>query len=226
LGQCLKHAKCPIERGARDNLSYLLKLRHEIEHQSTGRLDDAVSAKLQACCINFNDAIKRLFGAQYALERRLPIALPSWSTGPSTALLGPTSRSSWCRPVPTSPEKFNIALKEVERRRYMPTEIVDLMKAEGWRRFTMDSHTKPWKRLNAKDPRKAMARLRRANSGAGMSGGSIACARNAWQVRNRMWPTVQRADKGQSTPDLVCYLGTSGNGGPNFVSRWSYHDLK
>jgi hypothetical protein len=57
------------------NLAYLLELRHEIEHRSTGRIDDAVSAKLQACCINFNDAIKGLFGAQYALERRLPIAL-------------------------------------------------------------------------------------------------------------------------------------------------------
>jgi hypothetical protein len=64
LSHCLKHAKCPVERGARDNLAYLLELRHEIEHRSTGRIDDAVSAKLQACCINFNDAIKSLFGAQ------------------------------------------------------------------------------------------------------------------------------------------------------------------
>ena len=50
-------------------------LRHEIEHRSTNRIDDAVSAKLQACCINFNDAIKTTFGAQFGLERRLPIAL-------------------------------------------------------------------------------------------------------------------------------------------------------
>src|SRR5205823_1507826 len=32
-------------------------------------------AKLQACCINFNETIKQLFGLQYGLERRLPIAL-------------------------------------------------------------------------------------------------------------------------------------------------------
>jgi len=75
LAQCLKHARCPVEQGAKDNLEFLLDLRHEIEHRSTNRIDDAVSAKLQACCINFNDAIKTLFGAQYALERRLPIAL-------------------------------------------------------------------------------------------------------------------------------------------------------
>jgi hypothetical protein len=67
LSQCLKHARCPLEKGAKDNLAFLLELRHEIEHRSTSRIDDAVSAKLQACCINFNDAIKSLFGAQYAL---------------------------------------------------------------------------------------------------------------------------------------------------------------
>lgn len=34
-----------------------------------------MSAKLQACVINYNDVIKSLFGKQYALERQLPIAL-------------------------------------------------------------------------------------------------------------------------------------------------------
>jgi Protein of unknown function (DUF3644) len=75
LGKCLRHARCPIPRGAITNLDFLIELRHEIEHRSTSRIDDAVSAKLQACCINFNHAIKSLFGLQYGLERRLPIAL-------------------------------------------------------------------------------------------------------------------------------------------------------
>jgi len=30
---------------------------------------------MQACCINFNDAIRSWFGVQFGLERRLPIAL-------------------------------------------------------------------------------------------------------------------------------------------------------
>ena len=47
LGYCLNHARCPVERGARDNLTFLLELRHEIEHRSTNRIDDAVSAKLR-----------------------------------------------------------------------------------------------------------------------------------------------------------------------------------
>lgn len=75
LGKCIRHAQCPISQGAVKNLEFLLRLRHEIEHRSTSQIDDAISAKLQACCINFNDAIKVLFGEQYGLERRLPIAL-------------------------------------------------------------------------------------------------------------------------------------------------------
>ena len=75
LGQCLAHGDSPIEKGAINNLNFLIKIRHEIEHQSTNRIDDALSAKLQACCINFNDATKTLFGKEFGLEKRLPIAL-------------------------------------------------------------------------------------------------------------------------------------------------------
>jgi hypothetical protein len=201
LSQCLKHARCPIQQGSRDNLAFLIELRHEIEHRSTNRIDDAVSAKLQACCINFNDAIKSLFGAQYALERRLPIALQFVTFSPDQrALLKKagtlprhveTMMDSFEReltpeqqvdprfayrvfmvhrtanrapgadlavelvpPGSDVAEKFNMALKEVEKRKYLPAEIVATLRSEGWDRFTMDSHTKLWKRLDAKKPAK------------------------------------------------------------------------
>jgi Protein of unknown function (DUF3644) len=75
LAKCLKAQQCPLQTGMKLNLEFLIELRHEIEHRSTNRIDEAVSAKLQACCINFNDVIKELFGPQYGLERQLPIAL-------------------------------------------------------------------------------------------------------------------------------------------------------
>jgi hypothetical protein len=202
LSQCLRHARCPVERGAKDNLAFLLELRHEIDHRSTNRIDDAVSAKLQACCINFNDAIKSLFGAQYALERRLPIALQFVTFSPDQRALlkragtlprhvetmmdafeqhltpeqqadpqfafrvfmvhktanrapGADLAVELVPPGSDIAEKFNLALKEVEKRKYLPSEIVTTMAAEGWGRFTMDRHTKLWKRLAAKDPAKA-----------------------------------------------------------------------
>lgn len=201
LSQCLKHVRSPIEQGVKDNLTFLLDLRHEIEHRSTSRIDDTVSAKLQACCINFNDAIKSLFGAQYALERRLPIALQFVTFSPDQRALlkkagglprhvetmmdefernltaeqqadprfafrvfmvhktanrapGADLAVELVPPGSDIAEKFNLALKEVEKRKYLPSEIVATIKAEGWDRFTMDSHTKLWKRLDARNPAK------------------------------------------------------------------------
>lgn len=75
LGYCLKHARCPLKKAIKDNLEFLIEIRNEIEHRSTSRIDDVIGSHLQACCLNFNEAIKTLFGAQYGLERRLPIAL-------------------------------------------------------------------------------------------------------------------------------------------------------
>lgn len=81
LGHCLKQGKCPAKGNIAKNLEFLLELRHEIEHRSTSRIDDAVGAKLQACCINFNDILRAEFGAQFGLEKRLPIALQFVSFG-------------------------------------------------------------------------------------------------------------------------------------------------
>jgi hypothetical protein len=75
LGHCLRQPQCPVAVGARNNLEFLIEIRHEIEHRSTSRIDDALGAKLQACCINFNEIIRKEFGDRFGLERRLPIAL-------------------------------------------------------------------------------------------------------------------------------------------------------
>ncbi|MGC2305139.1 MAG: DUF3644 domain-containing protein [Candidatus Binatus sp.] len=75
LGACIRHQRCPLDQNEKNNLEFLIEIRHEIEHRTTSRIDDTISAKLQACCINFNYAIKRLFGDQFGLERRIPIAL-------------------------------------------------------------------------------------------------------------------------------------------------------
>lgn len=81
LTQCLDTGKCPLDEAVKTNLRFLIGLRHEIEHQSTSRIDDAVGAEMQSCCINFNAALTDLFGRQYGLEKRLPIALQFVSFG-------------------------------------------------------------------------------------------------------------------------------------------------
>ena len=88
LGHCLKHGKCPAKDGVSKNLQFIIEIRHEIEHRSTSRVDEALGAKLQSCALNFNDLLKKEFGAQYGLEKRLPIALQfvSFSTEQRFAL--------------------------------------------------------------------------------------------------------------------------------------------
>jgi hypothetical protein len=75
LAQCLKVEQAPLSPGEKRNLEFLLGLRHEIEHRSTSRIDGTISAKLQACCLNFSEAIKRLFGGRCGLDRDLSLAL-------------------------------------------------------------------------------------------------------------------------------------------------------
>lgn len=201
LSKCLKHDKCPVDRGIINNLTFLLELRHEIEHRSTNRIDDSVPAKLQACCINFNDAIRKLFGPQYGLERRLPIALQFVSFSPDQQAIlkksaglsrnvetmmgafennlteeqkndpryafrvfmihktanrapGADLAVELIRPGSDVAEKFTMALKEVEKKKFLPTDIVKAMQSEGFIQFTMNCHTKLWKHLKAKEPAK------------------------------------------------------------------------
>lgn len=240
LGQCLKHARVPMEQGAKDNLLFLLEIRHEIEHRSTSRIDDALSAKLQACCINFNDAIKSMFGAQYALERRLPIALQFVTFSPDQRAIlkkagnlprhvetmmdnyeqnltpeqladprfafrvfmvhktanrspGADLAVEIVQPGSDIAEKFSMALKEVEKKKYLPSDIVRAMGDEGWDRFTMDSHTRLWKRLGAKDPAKGYGAVAVGNQW---------CWYDTWLNRVRE-ECEQRNDVYRSVPPLV-----------------------
>jgi hypothetical protein len=201
LGQCLAHGKCPLDKGVVNNLKFLTEIRHEIEHRSTNRIDDALSAKLQACCINFNDTIKALFGNEFALEKRLPIALQfvTFNGSQRASLIGANLpqhiatamdnfhngltedeqkdtqfryRVAFIPKVsgkaskadlavefikPGSPEAEaveRVLLKEVERPKYLPSEIVKKANAAGYPAFSMYDHTLLARQLDARAPGK------------------------------------------------------------------------
>jgi len=75
LERCLNDDSSPVDKDATNNLRFLIGLRHEIEHQMTSRIDDALSARFQACCLNFNDCIKKLFGAELGIDKHLSFSL-------------------------------------------------------------------------------------------------------------------------------------------------------
>lgn len=75
LERCLNDDNCPIDKVAKANLKFLIGLRHEIEHQMTTKIDDYLSARFQACCLNYNLYIKKLFGDKWGIDKHLSFSL-------------------------------------------------------------------------------------------------------------------------------------------------------
>ena len=75
LERCLDDRNCPIDKIAKLNLKFLIGLRHEIEHQMTTKIDDYLSARFQASCLNYNYYIKKLFGDKFGIDKFLSFSL-------------------------------------------------------------------------------------------------------------------------------------------------------
>jgi hypothetical protein len=204
LERCLNDDQSPIDKDTANNLRFLIGLRHEIEHQMTNRIDSYLSARFQACCLNFNDYIKALFGENQGIDKYLSFSLQLASL--STEQVD-TLQSA--RDLPPNIQKFiegfdgqlseqefnnprygyrvlfvaktanrkgqadqviefvkadselakdvNVtytAIKETERPKRLPSQVVRLIQSEGFPGFGMHQHTVLWKQLDAKNTAK------------------------------------------------------------------------
>lgn len=75
LERCLNDDLCPIDGAAKQNLKFLIGLRHEIEHQMTTKIDNYLSARFQACCLNYNTYVKSLFEEKLGIDKHLSFSL-------------------------------------------------------------------------------------------------------------------------------------------------------
>lgn len=75
LERCLDDRNCPVDPVSKSNLKFLIGLRHEVEHQMTTKIDEYLSARFQACCLNYNNYIKQLFGDSYGIDQYLSFSL-------------------------------------------------------------------------------------------------------------------------------------------------------
>lgn len=57
-------------------------------------------------------------------------------------------------PLAQDVNKAYTVIKETERPKSLPKGIVELMKKEGYKRFTITNHTNLWKEMDAKNPGK------------------------------------------------------------------------
>jgi hypothetical protein len=204
LERCLDDSASPIDKVTTDNLKFLIGLRHEIEHQMTTRIDDYLSARFQACCLNFNYYIKELFGPSMGIDKYLSFSLQFSSiTEPQAKQLQqysdlPDNISSYIinfddaipdeefndsrysyrvmyipktvnkkgqadkviEFIPAdSPEakglnKEYILIKDREKPKFIPSEIIKRIKGMGFNNFTMHQHTLLWQRMDAKNTSK------------------------------------------------------------------------
>lgn len=93
LERCLSDARSPIDRDSSNNLRFLIGVRHEVEHQMTSRLDPSLSAKFQACCLNYNTYVKKLFGDKHGIDKHLSLSLQFSSIGQEQAETLPSSET-------------------------------------------------------------------------------------------------------------------------------------
>jgi hypothetical protein len=199
LEECLAYKDSPVEAIVKQNLLFLIGIRHEIEHQGTWQIDDQMSAKFMSAALNFNAAIKEHFGAIHSLEKEQAFSIQFSTFDEDTArkLLSqsdlPTNvrsfitdfergmseedyndprfsfRVAFIRKLAngktsadrlvefvaagaTADEMNRVYVKETEKTKYRPKQIVDMMKVEGYKGFTMHQHTELWQALNAKRP--------------------------------------------------------------------------
>ena len=204
LERCLNDDLCPLEREVVQNLKFLIGLRHEIEHQMTTRIDDLLSARFQACCINYHDASVLLFGEEYGIAKHLAVSLQFSSLSQEqvdtleeqTGLPGHIKKyiegfDGALTPAEFASEKFAYrvifvpktanhpnqadqvitfvkadsqlaksvnatysVIRETERPKWLPSQIVAKLKVEGFPKFGMAQHTYFWKSNEAKNPAK------------------------------------------------------------------------
>jgi hypothetical protein len=75
LSQMLERSDCPLSRGIKNNLRSLKEIRDTVEHHLLGHADHKWLALFQACCLNFDNTICQMFGAELSLQKDLSFAL-------------------------------------------------------------------------------------------------------------------------------------------------------
>jgi len=203
LERCLNEESCPLDSATKSNLRFLIGFRHEIEHHKSTGIDERLTGRYLACCLNYDRVITQLFGEKYSLGNTLAFSLQfrdiTQAPIPEEALKAlPSNVAKYLQEFDASlpDEDFQSpyyayrlifvrkltskkgqadraiefisadsqlaktvdqeywVLKEIERRKYRPSDVVGIIKEEGYHYFGIYEHTQLWKKLDAKNPGK------------------------------------------------------------------------
>jgi len=201
LSKCIDCTESPLDESTKSNLNFIIMLRNEIEHSSCKSIDDCVSAKIQACCINYNYYLKKLFGPKEGLDSKLAISVQFSELDPfqkkqlinnpkldktisnfvtnferklSKEIIGDSRYAyrvcfvetnvnrpgqadkvlKFIKKTSETEEGINLIIKETEKKKYLPSDIVRIIKNEGYQAFNMTKHTEIWKKVDGKSEEK------------------------------------------------------------------------
>ena len=193
LSKCIKVAESPLSVPIKTNLNFIIGIRNEVEHQMTNVLDQAISAKLQACALNYNHCLTEWFEKKNGIENELVMSIQfsgadpvkqrelskmkgladnvynyisKFETDLDEEILQSKEYSYKIIYIPVSvnhrgqadsvvefvkatPEmeeqvKNLVMIKESEKKKYLPKQIVRIMNDEGYVKFTIKTHTDLW----------------------------------------------------------------------------------
>lgn len=205
LAKCLDAQECPLDSGTKNNLTFLIGLRNEIEHVKPPQLDSYLSGRYQACVLNYNYYLQTLFGARATLDEYLPYSLQFSELSYQQADVLSQAEEGIPPRVGSYIARFDESLtadelnsdrysyrllflkktankpgqadrviefippdsalarditkqywvvKESEKPKYLPGDVVKKARSEGFTDFNMARHTSLWKAKKAKNPAK------------------------------------------------------------------------
>lgn len=75
LTEMLNKSKCPLDKETKINLNCIIKIRNAVAHECIGRSDNDYFGYFQACCLNFEEYLCKLFDSKLTLTQDLSLAL-------------------------------------------------------------------------------------------------------------------------------------------------------
>lgn len=75
LSQMVERHDCPLSEGAKNNLRSMKLIRDDVEHLILKKTDLKWQGLYQACCLNFENALCKMFGPRLSLADELSFAL-------------------------------------------------------------------------------------------------------------------------------------------------------
>jgi len=202
LERCINCDDCPLDSATKNNLRFLIGIRHEIEHQMTNKIDEFLSAKLQACAMNYDYYLTTFFGDKYGVSKELTLSIQFSAVNPQQEeqlVDNPRLTTNVKNFIATfendlpDADKLNsryayrilyvpinakregqadrvvefikpdselageierVLIKETEKNKYIPSEIITMMQNEGFSKFKMGAHIDLWKTLDGRNPNK------------------------------------------------------------------------